>query len=108
MQDNTYICQIIPYRTNTGMKNRSKTEIISQVLGAAATNGKDGSNGATKTQIMYKSFLSFDQLNRYLSLLLENRLLNYDKKTAKYKVTDKGLKFLKLYDQIGDAIGVYG
>jgi predicted transcriptional regulator len=90
------------------MKNRSKTEIISQVLGAAATNGKDGSNGATKTQIMYKSFLSFDQLNRYLSLLLENRLLNYDKKTAKYKVTDKGLKFLKLYDQIGDAIGVYG
>ena len=91
------------------MKNRSKTEIISQVLGAAATNGKDGSSsGATKTQIMYKSFLSFDQLNRYLSLLLENRLLNYDKKTAKYKVTDKGLKFLKLYDQIGDAIGVYG
>jgi predicted transcriptional regulator len=90
------------------MKNRSKTEIISQVLGAAATNGEEGSNGATKTQIMYKSFLSFDQLNRYLSLLLENKLLNYDKKTAKYKVTDKGLKFLKLYDQIGDAIGVYG
>jgi predicted transcriptional regulator len=90
------------------MKNRSKTEIINQVLGAAATNGKDSSSGATKTQIMYKSFLSFDQLNRYLSLLLENGLLNYNKKTAKYKVTDKGLKFLKVYDQIGDAIGVYG
>ena len=88
-----------------GMKNRSRTDIIRQMLEAAASaNGNDGSRngdgGATKTQIMYKSFISFGQLNPYLSLLLENKLLDYDKRTAQYKVTNKGHKFLKAMDEM--------
>ena len=85
------------------LTSRSKTEIISQMLGAvsaaAAANDTVVGGGATKTQIMYKSFISFRQLNRYLSLLLENKLLVYDEKTTKYKITTKGLNFLKVYHQ---------
>jgi predicted transcriptional regulator len=88
---------------------------MNQMLKAAAignsndegnTKSAGDSDGATKSRIMYKSFLTSGQVNHYLLLLLENRLLNYDKKTAKYKITDKGLKFLEAYDQIGDAIRV--
>ena len=61
----------------------------------------DGSCGSiTKTKIMRKSFISFDQLNEYLSYLLENKLLDYDNKTAEYKITDNGLKFLKAMDEL--------
>ena len=40
------------------MKNRSRTEIVSNILEAA--NG-----GVTKTKIMYKAFLSYNQLKEY-------------------------------------------
>lgn len=52
------------------MKYRSRTDIVSQILEAA--NG-----GATKTKIMYKAYLSYAQLKEYLSVLLENGLLEY-------------------------------
>ena len=50
------------------MKYRSRTEIISVILEAA--NG-----GATKTRIMYKAFLSYAQLKEYLSVLIENNVI---------------------------------
>ena len=56
------------------MKNRSRTEIISNILDAA--NG-----GATKTKIMYIAFLSYNQLKEYLSILIENNLIEYLKGT---------------------------
>ncbi|MGI0001285.1 MAG: winged helix-turn-helix domain-containing protein, partial [Nitrososphaeraceae archaeon] len=52
------------------MKYRSRTEIVGNILDAA--NG-----GATKTKIMYKAFLSYAQLREYLSVLIENNLLEY-------------------------------
>jgi predicted transcriptional regulator len=44
------------------MKNRSRTELASNILEAA--NG-----GATKTKIMYRAFLSYAQLKEYLAML---------------------------------------
>ena len=67
------------------MKYRSKTEIVSNILDAA--NG----GGATKTKIMYKAFLSYAQLREYLSVLIENNLLEYLDGTQTYKTTEKGL-----------------
>ena len=52
------------------MGNRSRTEIVSNILEAA--NG-----GVTKTKIMYKAFLSYNQLREYLSILIENNLIEY-------------------------------
>ena len=75
------------------MKYRSRTEIASLILEAA-------NSGSTKTNIMYKAFLSHAQLKEYLSFLIENGLLEHDKRDQIYKTTDKGFKFNKLYSQL--------
>ncbi|TLX89156.1 MAG: hypothetical protein E6K94_10950, partial [Thaumarchaeota archaeon] len=62
------------------MKYRSRTEIVSMILEAA--NG-----GATKTRIMYKAFLSYAQLKEYLSVLIENNLIEYLEGIQTYKTT---------------------
>ena len=75
------------------MKYRSRTEIVSEILQSA--NG-----GATKTKIMYKAFLSYAQLKEYLSVLQANGLLEYDKGENKFNTTNKGMKFLGVYNQL--------
>jgi predicted transcriptional regulator len=79
------------------VKYRSRTDIVSQILEAA--NG-----GTTKTKIMYKAYLSYAQLKEYLSVLVENGLLEFEKGSQTYKTTSKGLLFLKTYSQIGGLI----
>jgi len=79
------------------MKYRSRTEIVSSILEAA--NG-----GATKTRIMYKAFLSYAQLKEYLSVLIENNLLEYLEGLQSYKTTEKGLNLLKMHNEIGELL----
>ena len=76
------------------MKYRSRTDVVSQILEAA-------SGGTTKTKIMYKAYLSYAQLKEYLSVLVENGLLDFEKGSQTYKTTPKGMLFLKTYSQIG-------
>ncbi|HYY66454.1 MAG TPA: winged helix-turn-helix domain-containing protein [Nitrososphaeraceae archaeon] len=79
------------------MKYRSRTEIVAMILEAA--NG-----GATKTKIMYKAFLSYAQLREYLSVLIENNLLEYLEGSQMYKTTEKGLNFLRMHNEIGELL----
>jgi predicted transcriptional regulator len=79
------------------MKYRSRTEIVSMILEAA--NG-----GATKTKIMYKAFLSYAQLKEYLSVLIENNLLEYLEGTQTYKTSEKGFTLLKMHNEIGELL----
>jgi predicted transcriptional regulator len=79
------------------MKYRSRTDITAQILEAA--NG-----GVTKTKIMYKAFLSYAQLKEYLAVLIENGLLEYIEGEQIYKTTEKGNRFLKIYNQIGEYV----
>jgi predicted transcriptional regulator len=79
------------------MKYRSRTDIASQILEAA--NG-----GTTKTKIMYGAYLSYAQLKEYLAVLLEGGLIEYQPSEHKYKTTEKGLKFVNSYSQIGQMI----
>jgi predicted transcriptional regulator len=80
-----------------GMKYRSRTDITAQILEAA--NG-----GVTKTKIMYKAFLSYTQLKEYLTVLIENGLLEYIEGEQIYRTTEKGNRFLKIYNQIGEYV----
>jgi predicted transcriptional regulator len=75
------------------MGNRSRTEIVGNILDAA--NG-----GTTKTKIMYFAFLSYNQLNEYLSILIENNLVEYLDGTHTFKTTEKGLNYLNVYNEI--------
>ena len=77
------------------MKYRSRTEIICNILDA--TNG-----GATKTKIMYSAFLSYAQLKEYLSILIDNNLIEYSNGTQTFKTTEKELNCLKMYREIGE------
>jgi predicted transcriptional regulator len=79
------------------MKYRSRTEIVSMILEAA--NG-----GATKTKIMYRAFLSYAQLKEYLSVLIENNLLEYLEGVQTYKTTEKGFNLLKMHNEIGELL----
>jgi predicted transcriptional regulator len=79
------------------MKYRSRTEIVGNILDAA--NGR-----ATKTKIMYKAFLSYVQLKEYLSVLIDNNLIEYLDGTQTYKTTEKGLNFLKMHNEMGELL----
>ena len=79
------------------MKYRSRTEIVSNILDAA--NG-----GVTKTKIMYKAYLSYNQLREYLSILIENNLIEYLDGTNKFKTTEKGLNLLKMHNEMAELL----
>jgi predicted transcriptional regulator len=75
------------------MGNRSRTEIVAMILDAANEGGE------TKTKIMYIACLSYNQLNEYLSILIENNLIEYLDGAHKFKTTEKGLNFLKMHNE---------
>jgi predicted transcriptional regulator len=77
------------------MKYRSKSDMVGLILEAA--NG-----GATKTRIMYSAFLSFEQLKQYLAFLLERGLIEHEEITQKFRTTEKGMRVLKLQNQINE------
>jgi predicted transcriptional regulator len=78
---------------------RTRTEIAAQILQAA--NGHDE---ITKTKIMYKAFLTYAQLQEYLAILIQNGLLEYLDETKSYKTTERGLKFLKIYEKMEEEL----
>ena len=79
------------------MKYRSRTEIVSNILEAA--NG-----GVTKTKIMYKAYLSYNQIREYLSILIENNLIEYLDGAHKFKTTEKGLNLLKIHNEMAELL----
>ena len=80
-------------------KRRDRLYIIADILSIAR-------NGSLKTQIMYKANLSFAQLNEYLAFLLETKLIasiTQNEKTF-FKVTSKGMRYLRSYARIRDLL----
>jgi predicted transcriptional regulator len=78
-------------------------------------NNNSGSEGANKTTLMYKSFLSYAQLKEYLSFLLEKGLINEFPQQTKtvqgnkkffYKITEKGLRLLQISEEIEGIVGL--
>jgi len=62
--------------------------------------------GVLKTQVMYKANLSFAQLNEYLKLLLDLKLVEAYNPNGKmvYKTTPKGLRYLQSYREIRELL----
>jgi predicted transcriptional regulator len=75
-------------------KRRDREEIMYEILRAAL-------EPATRTRLIYASFLSNTELRQYIALLLEHRMLEVDPLTkTRFKVTEAGRKFLRLYEDI--------
>jgi len=73
-------------------KRRNDMDIYAEILYLA------NEGGVKKTLLVYQANLNFTIINRYLSNLLEQELLELDGKI--YKTTDKGINFLNHYDEI--------
>jgi predicted transcriptional regulator len=81
------------------VKYRSRTEIVCNILEAA--NG-----GISKTKIMYTAFLSYAQLKEYLTILVDNNLIEYNDGTQTFKTTEKGLNYLRMHNEISDLLPI--
>jgi len=81
------------------MKYRSRSDIVELLLDAA--NG----GGATKTKLMYKAYLSFNQLREYLALLIENGLIEYEGDQT-YRTTEKGMRVLHLQNEMDEVVPI--
>jgi predicted transcriptional regulator len=76
-------------------KRRDKLVIIAEIIDIAR-------KGTSKTNIMYKANLSFDQLNQYLSVLSDSSLLEIlaCERGIYYKATPKGSDFVEKQRQV--------
>ena len=77
------------------LKHRTKEEITALIL-----NSITHTNRATQTIIMYKAYLTHVQLKQFLSSLTEKSLIEYHKLERIYTITDKGMHFLGVYNQL--------
>ena len=82
------------------MKYRSRSDIVGLLLDAA--NG----GGATKTKLMYKAYLSFNQLREYLTLLVENGLIEYEVGMRTYRTTEKGIRLLQIQNTMDEIVPI--
>ena len=77
-----------------------------------STINESGSDGANKTSIMYKSFLSYAQLKEYLSFMVEKGLVEEiphqfsGNEKLVYKITGKGLRMLQISREIESIVGL--
>ena len=78
------------------LKNRSRVEILYDIVASARSAAK-------KTHLMYKSNLSFKQLDLYLGYILQNGLLEEkldEEGSRMYVLTNKGNEFLGLFEHL--------
>jgi len=80
------------------VKYRSRFEIASRILNVALEGN------ASKRRLMYASFLSSSQIKEYLSFLTSNGLIMTDKETRVYSLTEKGMRFLHVYEDLSKLI----
>jgi predicted transcriptional regulator len=83
------------------MKCRSRTDIVGSIL-KAANGGR-----ANKTKIMYKAFLSFEQLKEYLIVLQEKGLIEYEEGQKTYRTTTKGMRLLQIVNNMEELTPIH-
>jgi predicted transcriptional regulator len=84
------------------MKNRTHHDILAKVLEAAR-----GTDGTTKTRIMYSAYLSSNQLKEYMPYCQGHGLVSYDARKRVYRTTVKGIKLLELFTKMFEIVPPY-
>jgi predicted transcriptional regulator len=85
------------------MKYRCRTDIIGLILTAA-----NAIDGESRSHIMYKSLVNYNQLKDYLIFLQQQELIEYDRSARTYRTTVKGRDFLELQRDMGEMARLYG
>jgi predicted transcriptional regulator len=81
------------------LKNRSRAEIVSAILEVARS-------GVLRTHLLFRTYMSSEQLREYLDMLLENDMLECDQTRHLYFTTERGIEFLTAYNEVGSTINV--
>lgn len=80
---------------------RSNIQIIAEML-------RTGENGAGKTKFMYNNNMSYTQLQKYMSFLINNGFISQvyvGNPKVTYQVTDTGSKLLRSIDSVTEILG---
>jgi len=87
------------FQNGDAHKRRDRLYIMAEILEIAL-------EGVLKTQVMYKANLSFAQLNEYLHLMLDLKLLELSESSQRnvYKTTPKGIRYLESYKKIRELL----
>jgi len=91
------------------MTARSPMEVVFDILeiadgGRFGGNYSEDTNGVIQTEIVNKTLLDNNQLKEYLRVLTENDLLSFDSATRKLKITQKGRRFLEIYNNMSELV----
>ncbi|MDQ3836599.1 MAG: hypothetical protein M3270_06665 [Thermoproteota archaeon] len=79
------------------MKESDRMDIISLLLQVSLSDA----NATRKiTRIMYNTLLNHPRLKEYWTALTAEGLLIYDDTTQSFKTTEKGLRFLEVFDKL--------
>jgi predicted transcriptional regulator len=81
------------------MKNRGRQDINAMILEAAIA-------AENKTKIMYKAYLSHSQLCVHLTELQDNGLLEYRLGEQTYVTTQKGKRYLEIYNNMNELTSI--
>ena len=92
------VSMLVQMEKGASIGHRGRFDIMANILNTAT-------GGAKKTQLMYKCNMSFKQMETYLNLLTERKLLkkrvhNGSKDLIVYEITDKGNSFLEVYHSL--------
>ena len=74
---------------------RSRTEMISSILRSTSCR-----TGAKISQIQYETYISYNQLKAYLTMMIQTNLIVYIKEEKTFKITEYGMHALKLYGEM--------
>jgi len=78
--------------------NRSKHEIVTDILRAVEQDG------STISEIQFKTYISNRHLKKYLTYLVQNELIIYAKMEKRFRITQRGLHALDTYAKIDDLL----
>jgi predicted transcriptional regulator len=82
-------------------KYRSRFEIAAMVLRGAMM-------GDRKTRLSYRASLSYQQTLVYLYALIEKGLIRLDERTQDFMLTERGLRFLRVYQEMIETLSIDG
>jgi predicted transcriptional regulator len=80
---------------------RSESEKVSDIL--RSTHNR---TGAKISQILYETYIPYNQLKDYLTMMVQNKLIIYVKEEKIFKITEYGVYALKLYGEM-DKLLIY-
>jgi predicted transcriptional regulator len=83
--------------------HRHSHEIIQQILQTVYSRTRKG-HYCRPLEIAYRCEITWTQLKQFRDLLLHHKLLNSSdtKSFSHYKITDKGIRYLQLFNEIED------